>query len=95
MANKQAGLFGDAGDFAPDSETEFARLRTRVPELERNILAILKMLAVFVRPCKSCGATIYFVLSREGFKIPYTADGVNHFKNCTHLERFSRRGGAA
>jgi len=91
----QTSLFGDAGDFASAPDTEFARLRERVPELERNILAILRMLAVLVRPCKACGATIYFVLGREGSKIPYTADGENHYKNCTQPNRFGRHGGAA
>ncbi len=75
---KQVGLFTDSGDFASDPEKEFARLRERVPRLERNIKHLLLALAVIIRPCKRCGLPLYFILERSGQAVPYGIDAAVH-----------------
>lgn len=75
---KQPGLFGDSGNFASDPEKEFARLRERVPRLERNIKHLLLALAVTIRPCKRCGLPLHFILERSGQAVPYGIDAAVH-----------------
>lgn len=60
--------------------------------IEARMLRLLKHVAVEVRPCKLCGATLYFLPLNTGKVAPYTADGENHFANCPHASQFRKRG---
>lgn len=86
----QPGLF-ETPHFPSPQEGELAELRTRAALLDRNMRALLDKIAVEARPCKACGAMLWFVKHVGGAKAPYTADGTNHFQGCTHPERFSRK----
>lgn len=47
--------------------------------------------AEFQRPCKRCGAKLYFVRSRQTDKlIPYTESGISHFEDCPYADEFSK-----
>lgn len=52
-----------------------------------NMLRLLKLCAVEIRPCRSCNATLYFMLHKASQKTaPYDEHGVNHFANCPHAD---------
>ena len=64
-----------------------------LPPIEWRISQLLSLIAESRRPCKACGAELYFVRHRNGNLAPYTADGVNHFATCKEAERFRRKDG--
>ena len=59
-------------------------------ELHARILAILSEVADHVRPCRFCGATLYFVRHHNGGMTPLTAEGINHFRDCPNLQKSKR-----
>ena len=58
--------------------------RSRIEELMRN-------LGFDKARCRSCGRTIYWVVHKNGKKVPYTIDGQNHFANCPQADAFRRK----
>jgi hypothetical protein len=59
------------------------RIDTSVPNWKQQ--------AEFQRPCKKCGAPLYFVRSKQTDKhIPYTEAGISHFEDCPFANDFSR-----
>ena len=55
------------------------RIDTTVPGWQRQ--------AEFQRPCKLCGAQIYFIRSHQSDKlIPYTEAGISHFEDCPYTK---------
>ena len=40
--------------------------------------------------CRSCGATIFWVETKNGKKMPINADGVSHFATCPQAETWRR-----
>jgi hypothetical protein len=38
--------------------------------------------------CKGCGEEIFWLLHRNGKKVPYTRDALNHFADCREAQRF-------
>lgn len=61
-------------------------------ELQRQAVEpILRAAASVIRPCKACGAELFFVLHpASGKQAPYTAGGVNHFIGCPNAKEFKR-----
>ena len=41
--------------------------------------------------CRSCGATIYFVITDKGKRMPTNADGTSHFASCDDPKRFRKK----
>lgn len=66
-----------------------------VAELRARLEAVLRDVAEEVRPCKACETLIAFVRNRQGARVPYTLDGVNHFRNCPAASQFKTRRGPA
>lgn len=60
---------------------------------QKQIAAMLRIVAVEVRPCKACGRTIYMLATKNGKKAPYTDDAVNHFSDCEKAHTFKRVSG--
>jgi len=85
VASEQPGLFETPHFPSPEEGV----LRARAARLDKNMRALLDKIAVEARPCKACGAMLWFVKHVDGGKAPYTVDGTNHFQNCTNPERFS------
>jgi uncharacterized protein with PIN domain len=85
--SEQAELFPN---FPTPQEGELNALRFRVQTLEANILYLLKNVADSMRPCVDCNAELFFVRTSLGEIEPFTRDGLSHFRNCPHPERFSR-----
>lgn len=57
-------------------------------ELER-IARLIRATYESVRPCKACGAQLYFIRNRNsGAATPFTLDGFNHFENCPAASQF-------
>ncbi len=64
------------------------------PELAARLEALLRAIAIDVRPCRRCGALIAFVRHRDsphGPFHPYTLTGLNHFLDCPFASEFRRR----
>jgi hypothetical protein len=40
--------------------------------------------------CRSCGATVYWIVTKNGKKMPVEADGVSHFARCPQAEAWRR-----
>lgn len=40
--------------------------------------------------CRGCGAEIWWLVHRNGKKVPYTAAGLNHFIDCPNAKDFKR-----
>jgi hypothetical protein len=40
--------------------------------------------------CKKCGSVIWWVVTKNGKKAPFTAQGVNHFADCPGAEEVRR-----
>jgi hypothetical protein len=52
--------------------------------------------AEFQRPCKKCGAQLFFIRSKQSDKlIPYTESGISHFLDCPFADDFSKSKAAA
>ena len=41
--------------------------------------------------CSGCKATIYWIITRKGKKMPVNPDGTSHFSNCPQAQTFRRR----
>lgn len=64
-----------------------------LPPCEERLKRILELTAEAKRPCKACGAELYFVRHHTGKVAPYTIDGLNHFINCPQAQRFHKVAG--
>lgn len=62
-----------------------------LPPIEERLAKLLSLAAYEIRPCKACGATLYFVKHCTGKSAPYTADGINHFINCESADSFRKK----
>lgn len=61
-------------------------------ELRKRLQLLLAACAETVRPCRACGAMLYFLRTKNGKQAPYTATGLNHFADCPQRAQF--KGGA-
>jgi hypothetical protein len=61
-----------------------------LPPIEDRMRTLLKLIAVEVRTCKLCPATIYMVQHNNGKIAPYTESGVNHFLDCPNAPGVSK-----
>lgn len=41
--------------------------------------------------CRACKRTVWWVLHKNGKRVPYTVDGQNHFSNCPQRDAFRRK----
>lgn len=41
--------------------------------------------------CGGCGAEIYWIIHRNGRRVPYTVRGLNHFVDCPAREDFRKK----
>jgi len=63
-----------------------------LPPIEERLAKLLSLAAYETRPCKACGAVLYFVRHHAtGKAAPYTADGVNHFIACPAADSFRKK----
>jgi hypothetical protein len=46
-----------------------------------RVKAFLKVLS-HETACRSCGKAIYWVVTKNGKRAPYTAEGISHFADC-------------
>jgi hypothetical protein len=37
--------------------------------------------------CRSCGKHIWWVVTKNGKRAPYTVDGISHFADCPHAKK--------
>ena len=58
------------------------------PSIEERMRRLLELAAIEKRPCRACGAMLYFIQHANGKRAPYTDDGLNHFVNCPDAARF-------
>src|SRR5690606_28521502 len=62
-----------------------------IPPIEERMVNVLEMICSEKRPCKACGAQLYFVRNpKTGGLIPYTAGGYSHFRDCPAADKFGR-----
>ena len=54
-----------------------------------RVRAFLKVLSNEAK-CRSCGATIYWVMTKNNKRAPYSVDGISHFADCPNAS--SHRG---
>lgn len=40
--------------------------------------------------CRGCQAPIFWVVHKNGKKVPYTPEGLNHFIDCSAAARFKK-----
>lgn len=40
--------------------------------------------------CQGCGASIWWLVNKNGRWAPYTRDGLNHFADCPRAEAFRK-----
>lgn len=75
-----------------DLRTENTRLATKVADLSQTKIArnMAHLLDQVGTPgvCNGCGTRIYWVVHRNGKKVPYTPQGFNHFINCPRAKKF-------
>lgn len=55
---------------------------------QKQIAAMLRIVATEVRPCKACGRVLYMLPTKNGKTAPYTDDAVNHFADCPKAHTF-------
>lgn len=60
-----------------------------IPTANELLVALLKNVGDPAH-CKGCGADIYWVIHRNGKKVPYTPAGLNHFVDCPAAQRFRK-----
>jgi hypothetical protein len=62
-------------------------------ELAERLQLLLESVCVEKRKCRLCPAMLYFVRTRDRKAlIPYTAEGLDHFNNCSGIHgRFEVR----
>lgn len=63
-----------------------------LPPLEKRMADLLALIAEEIRPCRACGAHLYFVRHSNGKLAPYDFEGVNHFVRCPNAAHFKRKG---
>ena len=54
----------------------------RIVDLEARITSLLESIAGESRPCRGCQERVYWIKGADGRNTPYTADGLNHAKEC-------------
>ncbi len=62
-----------------------------IPPIEERMKRLLIDAAQLRRPCKRCGAALYFLRHSTGNLVPYTEDGINHFLNCPQAAEFRKK----
>lgn len=40
--------------------------------------------------CKGCGATIFWIITKKGKKMPVDPDGASHFATCSKAGKFRK-----
>jgi len=40
--------------------------------------------------CRGCGETVYWIITRNGKRMPVDPDGTSHFATCPSAERYRR-----
>lgn len=75
----QSSLFGDN---APHPQSNEGVLLQRI----RDLLFAVGDLA----RCKGCGAQIVWVKHKDGKAVPYTTEGLNHFRDCPARDQFRK-----
>lgn len=61
-----------------------------VDELQKNILALLKIIGD-AGLCSGCGAEIWWVVNpKTGKRMPITKAGLNHFADCPQAKNFRK-----
>jgi len=77
-----------------DLRNENTRLQTQVAKLSTSKIAknMAHLLNQVGTPgvCTGCGTQIIWVIHRNAKKVPYTAQGFNHFINCPRAKRFRK-----
>jgi hypothetical protein len=57
----------------------------------RQVRAMLRLVAVEVRPCKRCGRELFMLkMNNSGNLNPFTDDAVSHFADCPDAASFRR-----
>ena len=56
----------------------------KLRKLERNIKSILNSISR-PRKCNACGTEVFWVTTKAGKNIPYTAEGMNHYADCENV----------
>ncbi len=75
----------------PDQPSLFPEGAPAAPKLS-DVVAMLTKTAEEIRPCRACGAKLFFVRHfGTGALCPYTEMAVSHFTDCPHPERFGRK----
>lgn len=53
----------------------------------KNIQSLFQTIGADRGACKSCGATIHWVLTKNGKRAPFTAEALNHFADCPNAQQ--------
>jgi hypothetical protein len=73
---------------------QFAEADAVLDKLRSNIELLYKTIGASPGTCTgpTCTEPVWWVLTKNGKRAPFTADGLNHFADCPDRERF-RKGG--
>lgn len=55
-----------------------------------NVALLMAQLGVDEAKCRSCGAKIWWIVTKAGNKAPISVDGLNHFADCAHAKLHRR-----
>jgi hypothetical protein len=77
------------------TQYENEKQRAEAAESDRNALAkkLDRLMTVIGNPgaCRSCGARILWIFSKDRKLMPYDPDGVTHFATCPDAKEWSKR----
>lgn len=57
--------------------------------LQENVSRLLAQIGDHGQ-CRGCGANIFWVIHKNGKRVPYTHQALNHFADCPKAKEFKR-----
>lgn len=76
---------------ARDATDRLERARHHFNGIRSNIARLYDTIGAHSSDCRGCGATIWWITTKNGKSAPMTADALNHHVDCPDADRFRRR----
>lgn len=73
-----------------DSTAQVTTLERENARLRSNIQLLYKSLGLDQGQCRACGCPIWWVITKNGKRAPFTAEGLNHFADCEGADQFRK-----